>query len=138
AVYGGTGNDTMTGGFGLDQFFSDNVTGDGTVDTLIEMQDADLALYGNTFVSGTAYNDAGTQGYAASAGALQSENTMAAAMGSVEDPAFRQPGYGEQWSATSTVENTKGIFQVAILTGGNSNNTIVVKASDHTTWVRGV
>ena len=137
-IKGGTGNDTMTGGPGLDQFFSDNVAGDGTTTTLVESMNTDLALYGNTFVSGTALNDAGTVGYAQSAGGLESESDLAAAMAATEDPSFRQPGYGEQWSASSVVENLKGIFQVALLTGGNGNNTMVVNAIDGTIWVGGV
>ena len=53
-------------------------------------------------------------------------------MAAIEDPSFRQPGYGEQWGASSVVENTKGIFSTAILTGGNGNNTMVVNDIDNT------
>ena len=108
------------------------------MDTLVETQNFDLGLFGNTFVAGTAYDNTGTVGYAASAGALESESDLATAMGAVEDPSFPPPGYGEQWGASSVVENTKGMFSTAILTGGNGNNTMVVNDIDSTIYVGGV
>ena len=50
-IDGGRGSDTSTGGAGLDRFFDASDAND--IDTLIETQDADLALFENYFVTGS-------------------------------------------------------------------------------------
>ena len=132
-IDGGTSDaqgDTLTGGFGLDVFRSENTT---AVDTLIETQDTDMGLYGNTFITGNALANDGHTAYEVSAGNYDSEDQLTAAMENSTanngNPYFRQPGYGEQWSS-ATVEDITGIFSSAQLTGGAGNNTIVVNAID--------
>ena len=133
-IDGGTGVDTMTGGPGLDIFKSENSS---AIDILVEQQDTDMGLFGNTYITGQALGNDGTTPYAQSAGMYPLENTLATQMLDVEDPGVRQPGYGEQWTA-ATVENITGIFATAELTGGTGNNTMVVNDVDGKIWVNGV
>ena len=58
-------------------------------------------------------------------------------MGGNDDPNFRTVGNGDRY-AGSTVESINGIFEVVQLTGGRSNNTIVVNDSDNTIYIGGV
>ena len=138
-IDGGTSDsagDTMTGGFGLDVFRSENAT---AVDTLIETQNTDLGLYGNTFITGTVLANSGSQPYAQNAGNYMSETDLASTMQNTTNPSdvLRQPGYAERWAAGATVENIQGIFSTARLTGGSGNNTIVVNAVDQQISVGG-
>src|SRR5439155_20555111 len=110
---GDIGSDTYTGGKGLDTFFDVKRTGD--VNTLIETQDADIGLYGDTFVVGTMLTDGGSQTYAAGAGEVPGEGTLRDRFKTDGDPNFRTVGTGENWRGDSTVEDLKDLFQVAIL-----------------------
>ena len=133
---GGTGSDTYTGGTGLDTFF--DVLQGNDVNTLIETQDADIGLYGDTFVVGTLLTDDGTQGYAAGAGQFIGEGTLQSRFKNEGDPNFRTVSSGENWRGDSTVEDLKGLFAVASIKGGANNNTLVVNASDSSIFVGGV
>ena len=53
------------------------------------------------------------------------------------DPNFRTVGDGDRYDAGATVENIKGIFEKAVLTGGDHNNTLVVNDSDNTVFING-
>ena len=138
-IDGGTGTDTLTGGLGLDVFRSENPT---AIDILVETQNVDMGLYGNTFITGVALANTGSTPYAQSAGALLTEDQLATAMADTTtnngNPSFRQPGYGENWQAGATVESIAGIFASVRLTGGDANNTMVVNAIDGSISVGGV
>ena len=137
-IDGGTGSDTLTGGLGLDTFQSENTS---ALDTLVETQNVDLGLYGNTFITGVVLANSGSTPYAASAGNYESQDQLAADMMSNANngnPYFRQPGYGERWQSGATVETITGIFTTAELTGGSGNNTIVVNSLDGALSVGGV
>ena len=134
-IDGGTGTDTMTGGLGLDTFKSENTT---AIDTLIETQNTDLGLFGNTFITGVALADNGVTPYATNAGTYETEDQLASDMQNEDNPTTRQPGSGEYWAAGATVENIQGIFSTAQLTGGAGNNTIVVNDLDSKIYVGGV
>ena len=138
-IDGGTSDsagDTMTGGFGLDVFMSENPT---AVDTLVETQNTDLGLYGNTFITGVVLANSGNQPYAQNAGNYLSETDLANTMQNTTNPSdvLRQPGYAERWAAGATVENIQGIFSTAVLTGGAGNNTMVVNAVDQQITIGG-
>ncbi len=53
------------------------------------------------------------------------------------DPNFRTVGDGDRYDAGATVENIKGIFEKAVLTGGDHNNTLVVNDSDNAVVING-
>ena len=52
------------------QFFDANTPADGFIDTLIETQNTDMGLFGDTFIAGTILNDNGNGNYAYSLGGL--------------------------------------------------------------------
>ena len=146
----GTGSDTVTGGAGLDQFF-DASTLVTDVDTLIETQDLDMALFGNYFVTGSiragnvAFSSAGlfTEAFlirvfeGTNKDGIDNDNDGNIDENDEADPNFRTVGDGDQWDTGATVEATKGIFEKASLTGGDHNNTLVVNDSDGTIHLNG-
>ena len=101
---GGDGNDTYTGGDALDTFFDS-----GGTDTLIEAFDRDMGLFENIFLVGRV--------------ASPPDGTPNATEGSA---AIGLPGAVDTWIATTIVEEIKGIFEFASLTGGDSRNIFVV------------
>ena len=114
-IDGGTSDaagDTMTGGFGLDVFRSENAT---AVDTLVETQNTDMGLYGNTFITGQVLANQGSTPYAQDAGNYIAESDLANTMMHTPNPSdvLRQPGYAERWASGATVENIQGIFSTA-------------------------
>ncbi|TMC40761.1 MAG: hypothetical protein E6J28_00745, partial [Chloroflexi bacterium] len=150
----GLGNCTVTGGGGLDTFFSSDPASDSTgpgkklctpdklfhsdcyTNTLIETRDADMGLYNDTLVIGHAMDNTGTIPYATDAGLPLKEEDMARAL--TNHIALPQPGYGNRWAVGATVENLKGIFQMARINGGDSNTTLVVNSVDGKIYVGGV
>ena len=120
---GGAGGDFYTGGAGLDTFTDTGGTASDT-DTLVETQDLDMGLFVDTFVTGRILTDAaGT---------------------SEDDPSFRATTpnanwtVGDRWAAGATVENIKGIFEAATLTGGAGKNSFVINDFDGAITVGGV
>src|SRR5205823_5588136 len=120
-----------------DTFF-DDMTNPNDVNTLIETQDADIGLYGDTFVVGTLLTDQGNQNYAAGAGALVGEGKLQNDFKTLGDPTERTVSSGENWRGDATVEDIKNYFMVANIKGGANNNTLVVNASDSSIYVGGV
>ena len=47
-----------------------------------------------------------------------------------DDPSMRLPDGADRYTATSIVEDLKGIFEVAVITGGDSRNILVVGDAD--------
>ena len=146
----GTGSDTVTGGAGLDEFFDASTLGTD-IDTLIETQDLDMALFGNYFITGSIRS--GTADFS-SAGmfteqflinvfqgtnkdGLDNDNDGLTDENDEADPSFRTVGDGDEWAGGATVEATKGIFEKASLTGGDHNNTLVVNDADGTVHLSG-
>jgi hypothetical protein len=150
---GGNGSDTYTGGAGYDTFIDSSPAAD--TDTLIETNDSDMGLYGNLFIVGVIYADNGTTLYATGAGnVISSQDMIDQIKGTTidhidnnhnglvdepgeDDPNFRTTGWGDQYSAASVAETITGIFEVAILTGGDHNNTLVVNDTDGIIYVGG-
>src|SRR5207248_6021128 len=104
--------------------------------TVTGVQTCALPIY--TFVVGTALADNGRTLYATAAGDMLSEDQLVAGMTGDDDPNFRTVSVGDRWRSDSTVEPISGIFQVVQLTGGHSNNTIVVNDSDNTIYIGGI
>ena len=122
ALDGGLGNDRFTGGAGFDTFADA-----GGTDTLVETNNLDMSLFGDTFVVGNLRSDDGSQpfsnqGYVDEAGLIAGMQT--------DEPNFRTFGNGDRYDATAVVEDTHNIFEEAVLTGGDGNNTLVVNDSD--------
>ena len=119
----GAGSDTVTGGLGLDQFF-DASTSPGDIDTLLERQDLDMSLFDDTFVTGRILADDGVN-------AFRKGNPIAEDAVPL-DPEFPIPTVtklqdtGDVYASGAVRENLKGIFEQAGLTGGASNNMLVV------------
>ncbi|HET6548786.1 MAG TPA: calcium-binding protein, partial [Solirubrobacter sp.] len=133
----GTGSDTVTGGAGLDQFFDASTPQSGDEDTLVETQDLDMSLFNDYFVTGhivvpgnTAFAAAGLPSEQFLIGVMQGtasdgldndgdgftdENDEA-------DPNFRTVGDADRYAAGAAVESIKGLFEKAVVTGGDHNN----------------
>ena len=124
-VDGGLGADRLTGGPGLDTFFDSSPVGE--IDTLVETRNLDMSLFHDTFVAGT-LADAPSDYIADAPGATATNPS---------DPDFRPVGDGDCYS-TAIVEDIKGLFEAAEITGGAGNNTIVVSDADNTIFVGGV
>ena len=107
----GSGNDSVSGGLGFDTF--SDVAG---FDTLIESQDNDMGLYLDFFVAGQVLLANGSDYSTRPAGSTDE---------------------GDHYSSGSIVESLSFIFEEARLSGGSSNNTIVVSDSDNTIFVGG-
>ncbi|MHC4427545.1 MAG: beta strand repeat-containing protein, partial [Planctomycetota bacterium] len=123
---GGTGSDTVTGGEGKDTFRD---TGDGVdndddglvdeagedgVDTLLEAFNKDVGLFNSHFLVGELWQNTGTTPFASGL-----------------DPNVELIHVGDRWNpANTTVEKLNGLFEVADITGGASNNTFVVNDLD--------
>jgi hypothetical protein len=137
-IYLGLGNKTVVQNGGLYQFFSENPPNSNYTNTLIETRNTDMGLFNDGLVIGTAMNDAGTETYAKDAGKLPKESEMAGTMLNQTNPSFHRPGFGEQWKVGSVIEELKGIFKVAVLNGGDANNTIVVNDVDNRIWINGI
>ena len=152
---GGNGSDTYTGGAGFDTFIDASPVTD--TDTLIETNDSDMGLYGNLFIVGTIYADDGTTLYATARRQPHQPGRHDRPGQGDDDRRHRQqpqradrrgrrgrpelphrPAGPTATAASPIVENITGIFEIAILTGGNSNNTMVVNDIDGTIYVGGV
>ena len=48
---------------------------------------------------------------------------------------IRTLGDGDRYASGAVVESIHGLFEVAVLTGGRSNNTLVVNDSDNVVYV---
>ena len=127
----GTGDDTVTGGLGRDTFFDE-----GGFDTLVEVQNADMTLFDDRFVVGSLRDDAGTGPFASSS--YQNEAFLIDAIRTGVNPSFRNFGSGDRYAAGATVEEIKGIFEQAYLTGGEANNTLAVSDPDNVFYVGGI
>ena len=127
----GTGDDTVTGGLGRDTFFDE-----GGFDTLVEVQNADMTLFDDRFVVGSLRNDADTGPFASSS--YQNEAFLIDAIRTGVNPSFRNFGSGDRYAAGATVEEIKGIFEQAYLTGGEANNTLAVSDPDNVFYVGGI
>ena len=154
-IDGGTSDaqgDTLTGGLGYDIFRSGNTT---AVDTLVETQNTDMGLYGNTLRHRRRAREQRHDSVRDGRGRLRHRGRARedlapsecapdyitahgrAACDAVQDPhsgdgVLRQPGYGENWRGT-IVENIAGIFvDGSASPAGAGNNTIVVNAIDGT------
>ena len=148
----GTGSDTVTGGLGLDTFFDASTALSGDVDTLVETQDLDMSLFEDYFITGRIVVPGGAF---FSAAGMPTEAFLIAVMQGTNsdginndgdgftdeadeaDPNFRTVGDGDRYDAGATVENIKGIFEKAVLTGGDHNNTLVVNDSDNSVVING-
>jgi Ca2+-binding EF-hand superfamily protein len=147
----GTGSDTVTGGTGFDQFFDaspsafNNVDDDGDgivdeadeneIDTLVETQDLDMALFNDKFITGVIWNSGSDTPLAAGLG-LQSEIELENIVKSQDDPDLTPADPGDRFSPVDvTVEDIKHIFERANIRGGTGNNTIVVNDIDGTVFV---
>ena len=127
----GTGDDTVTGGLGRDTFFDE-----GGFDTLVEVQNADMTLFDDRFVVGSLRNDDDTGPFASSS--YQNEAFLIDAIRTGVNPSFRNFGSGDRYAAGATVEEIKGIFEQAYLTGGEANNTLAVSDPDNVFYVGGI
>ncbi len=134
----GTGSDIVTGNTGMDTFIDDS--GPEDTDTLVEIQDSDMSLFNNMFVVGTIMADDGTSQFFKSS-SIDEQNAEP------EDPKFPAPvvfplqDTGDVYAAGAVVEsllhNGVPIFERAYLTGGDSNNLIVVGDRDNSITVDG-
>ncbi|MDT7538944.1 MAG: mucin9, partial [Actinomycetota bacterium] len=131
----GTGSDTVTGGPGFDTFVDASAPCQpGTAsacetDTLVETQNADIALFGDLFVVGRITN--------AGIGDLSTQSDLIAQM-RLDDPTVRAFGDADRFAAGAIAEPTHGIFEAAVITGGSSGNTFVVNDVDNTIYLNGV
>lgn len=127
-IDGGSGNDQLTGGAGVDTFVDS-----GGFDTLVEIRDADQSLFDNYFVVGHILGDDGT---AFTRFAVTDEQGLPPI-----DPEFPAPvtlpinDAGDVYAGGAEVESlldgsSNPIFERAILTGGSSNNIMVVGDRD--------
>ncbi len=124
----GTGDDTVTGGEGLDTFIDESGS-----DTLIEVQDTDMSLFGNAFVTGRILTDSGAD---FSTSGPVAEETLRERIRE-DDPDFGLTSLGDRYASGAIVENIEGIFEEAILIGGTDNNTMVIGDQDNTIYVDG-
>ena len=126
----GLDDDTVSGLRGVDQFQDA-----GGFDTLLETNDADMGLFGGTFVVGR------IEGLGKGSQAYDVEQQPA-------DPLFPVPfvteltGTGDTWAAGTEVESLLdggvAIFEKANIKGGDSNNTIVLNDRDGVIQVAGI
>ncbi|MCH5377973.1 MAG: hypothetical protein JJ992_28785, partial [Planctomycetes bacterium] len=146
-IDGGLGDDTLTGNAGVDTFLDA-----GGSDTLVESQDADMSLFGDTLVVGKILADDGGDFFKAD-GLIDQQTTP-------PDPKFPAPvitslrDTGDVYAA-QYIETTSGlardvqleslltadgdeIFEQASLTGGASNNLLVLNDRDNVITVAGV
>ena len=134
---GGTGSDRFTGGPGLDTFLDGSLAGSGDIDTLVENFDQDMSLFQDTFIVGELRSNDGSTAF--SQPGYVAEPDIVTHMTNDDLPSFRNGlGDGDHYTSSATVESINGIFEAAILTGGTSNNTIVVNDSDNTVYIGGV
>ena len=126
----GLGDDIVTGGTGLDTFADA-----GGTDTLMETQDDDMSLYEDTFVVGALLAENGSP--FANTG-FKTEAQLIDEFRTLDNPNLRTTDNGDRYAAGATVESINGLFEKAILTGGNRNNTLVVNDSDNTVYIGGV
>ena len=126
----GLGNDTVSGLRGVDSFRDA-----GGFDTLLETNDADMGLFGDTFIVGA------ITGLGKGSEAVDRQQQPA-------DPLFPAPfvteltGTGDTWAAGAEVESLNDpasglIFEKANIKGGDSNNTIVLNDRDNVVHVAG-
>ncbi|MHC4561200.1 MAG: hypothetical protein ACYS8X_00330 [Planctomycetota bacterium] len=119
-VNSGLGDDTVTGGVGVDTFVDA-----GGSDTLVETRNLDMTLTDDTFIVGTIQSNAGgTFGAAAIPGGPDPVTT----------PLLDR---GDRYAAGAEVEDLGGLFETATLTGGSSNNIIVLGDRDGSITVGG-
>jgi hypothetical protein len=140
---GGMGSDSFTGDLGYDVFLDSSPSasngvddnGDGRIDepaenekdTLIEYlgartetRGADVGLYNDKLVIGSLLNAAGNAPFEVGTNAA---NELIDA--------------GDRYAADATLENLNNLFEIAIITGGAGNNTMVVNDLDRSIRVGG-
>ena len=148
----GRGNDTVTGGAGLDEFRDaspsayDGIDNDGDhlvdeadeneIDTLVEVQDADLALYNDLFIVGAILKDGSSEPFAEGA-AFEDETSLIQRIKNEQNPNFNVLDAADRFAVGAVVESIANLFERATITGGKSNNTIVVNDSDGIVLVGG-
>ena len=108
----GLGSDRVTGGLGFDLFFDASPGSD--IDVLVETFDADVSLFNNKLVVGSLLNAGGTKPF--EVGTNSSVELTDA---------------GDRYAAGAVVEDLKGLFEQAEITGGSGNNTLVVNDRDN-------
>ncbi|NBO94010.1 MAG: hypothetical protein EBV06_17140, partial [Planctomycetia bacterium] len=145
------GDDEITGGAGVDTFIDA-----GGNDTLIEERDWDMSLFGNYFVVGKILGDDGGEFYKTSFVDANGQTIDPFTVDFEGDPDPQMPGLRDTgdryrtarpWSTTQTaipleVEsipqvNGKSIFEKARITGGDSNNLLVVGDQDNLVYTPG-
>ena len=148
----GLGDDTVTGGPGVDVFADA-----GGNDTLIEARDWDLALFGNHFVVGRIIGDEGGDFYKTSFVDANGQTIDPFNIDFDGDPDPQMPGLrdtGDHFAAARArtdslsevileVEdlpldsNSNCVFENATITGGDSNNVMVVGDQDNRIYAGG-
>ena len=113
---GGIGSDRVTGGPGLDTFFDDSLPAS-------LRQSGTMFTWGSTPFANSPYAD---------------EQSMINSFRTQDDPSFRNIGSGDHYASGAVVEDLKGLFEAAILKGGDGNNTLVVNDVDNQIFVGGV
>src|SRR5439155_5138000 len=130
----GNGSDTVTGGRGVD-IFSDS-SGAGDTDTLIEEIDADITLFNDKLFVGTILGDNGVDPFAKFR-ITEEEAANRAAEAANTDPSKilfptisgltdRGNVYRHDTQVKAEVENLNNYFEVAFISGGESNNLLVL------------
>ncbi len=123
---GGYGDDRFTGGYGYDIFADE-----GGYDTLVEIQDRDMSLFDNKFISGTILGDNGGDFFRE---VLEDINTIADYF-NLDNPDLNHPDTGDRYASSAIVENLDYIFEEASITGGDGNNILVVNDIDNSVRV---
>ncbi len=114
----GSGNDTVTGGEGVDVFIDPSGT-----DTLVETRDADMTLTDDAFVVGTIQSDTG---------GTFPKSAIPTGPDPVNAPLSDE---AHRYAPGAEFESLNGIFEVATLTGGASNNMFVIGDRDGQIYV---
>ena len=148
----GTGSDTVTGGAGLDTFFDASTArrrrrhagrdaGRSTCRCSTTLHHRPHRRRRAARLLDRRHADRGVpdRRHAGHQRATASTTTATASRDEADeaDPNFRTVGDGDRYDAGAIVENIKGIFEKAVLTGGDRNNTLVVNDSDNTVYVDG-
>ena len=118
----GFGDDTITGGLGYDTFLDT-----GGLDTLVETFNADMTLGNDRFIVGEIRTDNGASRFSHETPIEQSAMEQ---MFTLDNADLNIASKGDRYAIGAVAEDLKGIFEKAVLTGGDGNNTIVIGDRD--------